>query len=65
MRPVPSPASEDAPRLVSSAENFYYPQEDFLAEQQKGSKWTWTVIRPEAIIGRFLKACPRKAQRLP
>lgn len=51
MRPVPSPASEDAERLVSSAHNFYYPQEDFLAAKQKGAQWTWTVIRPEAIIG--------------
>lgn len=51
MRPVPSPASEDAERLVSSAHNFYYPQEDFLAAKQKGTQWRWTVIRPEAIIG--------------
>ncbi|KAJ5869912.1 hypothetical protein N7455_004853 [Penicillium solitum] len=50
-RPVPWPAHEGHPRLVSAEENFYYYQEDFLAEQQCGSNWTWNVIRPEAIIG--------------
>lgn len=50
-RPVPSPAMEDAPRLVSSEHNFYYPQEDYLVAKQKGANWKWNVIRPEAIIG--------------
>lgn len=50
-QPVPSPAHEDAPRLVSFEQNFYFPQEDFLVAKQKNSNWTWTVIRPEAIIG--------------
>ena len=50
-RSVPWPAREDHPRLASAEENFYYHQEDFLAEQQRGSNWTWNVIRPEAIIG--------------
>ena len=51
LRSVPWPAREEDPRLVSADENFYYHQEDFLAQKQKGSKWTWNVIRPEAIIG--------------
>jgi hypothetical protein len=51
LQPVPSPAKEEDPRLVPFEQNFYYPQEDFLAEMQKGQKWTWNVIRPEAIIG--------------
>lgn len=34
-------------------QNFYYPQEDFLAVMQEGQKWTWNVIRPEAIIGKY------------
>jgi nucleoside-diphosphate-sugar epimerase len=51
LQPVPSPAKEHDPRLVPFEQNFYYPQEDFLAEMQKGQRWTWNVIRPEAIIG--------------
>jgi nucleoside-diphosphate-sugar epimerase len=51
LKPVSSPAREEDPRLVPFDQNFYYPQEDFLAEMQKGQKWTWNVIRPEAIIG--------------
>ena len=49
--PVPSPAREEDPRLDSPIGNFYYPQEDHLISRQEGSKWTWNVIRPEAIIG--------------
>ncbi|CAG7926822.1 unnamed protein product [Penicillium olsonii] len=51
LRSVPWPARENDPRLVPSEENFYYHQEDFLIEQQRGSSWSWNVIRPEAIIG--------------
>jgi nucleoside-diphosphate-sugar epimerase len=49
--PVPSPAREEHPRGESPIGNFYYPQEDYLMEKQKGQSWTWNVIRPEAIIG--------------
>ena len=49
--PVPSPAREVDPRRKASIDNFYFPQEDFLVAKQKGSKWSWNVIRPEAIIG--------------
>ena len=48
--PTATPQEETAPRITLEP-NFYYPQEDFLAEMQKGQKWTWNVIRPEAIIG--------------
>lgn len=51
VRPVPTPAREDQPRLATPDENFYYHQEDYLAEKQHGASWTWNVIRPEAIIG--------------
>jgi nucleoside-diphosphate-sugar epimerase len=51
LRPVPSPAREEDPRLLASADNFYYPQEDFLTSKQKGSKWSYNIIRPQAIIG--------------
>ncbi|KAI9874022.1 MAG: hypothetical protein M1823_007780, partial [Watsoniomyces obsoletus] len=53
--PVPSPAREEDPRSDSPIGNFYYPQEDYLIERQRGQSWTWNVIRPEAIIGHTFK----------
>jgi nucleoside-diphosphate-sugar epimerase len=47
--PFKTPAREDDPRLMPP--NFYYDQEDLLRERQKGSSWTFTVLRPEAICG--------------
>lgn len=47
--PFKTPAREDDPRLMPP--NFYYDQEDFLRERQKGKQWYWTALRPEAIIG--------------
>jgi nucleoside-diphosphate-sugar epimerase len=49
--PVNSPAREEDERRTASIDNFYFPQEDFMTAMQKGQKWTWNVIRPEAIIG--------------
>lgn len=51
LSPVPSPAREEEPRRGRSVDNFYFPQEDYLTSRQKGSSWSWNVIRPEAIIG--------------
>ncbi|KAM3068427.1 hypothetical protein ACMFMG_009564 [Clarireedia jacksonii] len=51
VRAVPIPCRESDPRLMSASENFYYPQEDFLAAKQKESKWTYNVVRPVGIIG--------------
>jgi len=31
--------------------NFYYDQEDFLRAASQGQRWTWTALRPEAVIG--------------
>ncbi|EME46837.1 hypothetical protein DOTSEDRAFT_70713 [Dothistroma septosporum NZE10] len=53
--PVPTPCREDEPRRGDPEENFYFPQEDRLAEKQEGQQWTWNVIRPEAIIGHTSK----------
>lgn len=47
--PFKTPAREDDPRLMSP--NFYYDQEDFLRERQKGKSWHWTALRPEAVCG--------------
>ena len=52
---MPSPIREDDPRSGSPEQNFYFPQEDFLSERQRGQRWTWNVIRPQAIIGHTLK----------
>ncbi|KAF2448062.1 hypothetical protein P171DRAFT_453150 [Karstenula rhodostoma CBS 690.94] len=49
--PVNSPACEKDPKRESPIGNFYYPQEDYLICCQKGQRWTWNVVRPEAIIG--------------
>ncbi|KAB8277634.1 hypothetical protein BDV30DRAFT_234505 [Aspergillus minisclerotigenes] len=35
--------------------NLYYHQEDLLRERQRGTTWSWNVIRPEAIIGYAVK----------
>lgn len=55
LSPVPTPAREGEPRIGPASANFYFPQEDFLAEKQRGQKWSWNVIRPEAIIGHTSK----------
>jgi nucleoside-diphosphate-sugar epimerase len=31
--------------------NFYYDQEDFLRERQRGKQWSWTIFRPPAVCG--------------
>lgn len=43
----PTPAREDDPR--SLAPTFYYAQQDFIAERQKGRAWTWSTSRPHGI----------------
>ncbi|MCK1968554.1 SDR family oxidoreductase [Franconibacter sp. IITDAS19] len=45
----PSPAKESDPRHMPP--NFYYDQEDFLRERAVGKAWSWTALRPEAVIG--------------
>jgi nucleoside-diphosphate-sugar epimerase len=45
----PSPARESDPRHMPP--NFYYDQEDFLRRASIGKRWTWTALRPEAVIG--------------
>jgi nucleoside-diphosphate-sugar epimerase len=47
--PFKTPAREDDPRLMPP--NFYYDQEDFLRERQRGKQWYWTALRPEAVCG--------------
>jgi nucleoside-diphosphate-sugar epimerase len=47
--PFKTPAREDDARLMPP--NFYYDQEDFLRERQRGKAWHWTALRPEATTG--------------
>ena len=47
--PFKTPAREDDPRLMPP--NFYYDQEDLVRECQRGKKWHFTALRPEAVIG--------------
>lgn len=41
-----TPAKENDPRHVWP--NFYYNQQDFLVERQRGKPWTWSALRPQA-----------------
>jgi nucleoside-diphosphate-sugar epimerase len=47
--PFRTPAKEDQERAFPP--NFYYLQQDFLAEQQKGKAWSWSCARPHTICG--------------
>ncbi|WP_433045912.1 NAD(P)H-binding protein [Dactylosporangium sp. CS-033363] len=43
------PARESDPRPALT--NFYWAQEDLLRARQPGSGWTWTILRPTAVVG--------------
>jgi len=47
--PYKIPAKESDARYL--APNFYYAQEDYLSALQQGKSWTWTVLRPQVVIG--------------
>ncbi|MCJ1441275.1 MAG: hypothetical protein MMC23_001761 [Stictis urceolatum] len=51
LTPCSSPLREEEPRSPCWIDNFYYAQEDFLTSQQKHKKWSYNIIRPQAIIG--------------
>ncbi len=51
--PFKTPAKETDPR--SMPPNFYYDQEDFLRRLQEGKRWTWSAVRPEAVLGFAVK----------
>ena len=42
--PLQVPVPEDAPR--ARAPNFYFAQEDFIGNRQRGKRWTYTMARP-------------------
>lgn len=45
--PFRTPACEDDPR--PDFPNFYYDQQDLLAQRQRGRSWTWSASRPTFI----------------
>lgn len=47
--PAPVPAKERWPRHAH--ENFYWLQEDLLRERQPSSDWTFTILRPQFVLG--------------
>lgn len=50
VHPVRAGAREDRDE-DRSIPNFYWAQQDYLAERQKGEVWGWTVLRPALVIG--------------
>ena len=47
--PFKTPSREDDPRHMPP--NFYFDQQDFIAERQKGKAWSWSSARPHATCG--------------
>ncbi len=48
-KPYRTPAREDDRRHMPP--NFYYDQQDWLVERQKGRDWTWSALRPHGVWG--------------
>ncbi len=46
------PNKESDARAMSP--NFYYNQEDLIAERQAGKPWSWTILRPPNVAGRTI-----------
>jgi nucleoside-diphosphate-sugar epimerase len=47
--PYKTPARENDPRHMPP--NFYYDQQDWIQDFQKGKAWTWTTYRPHGLCG--------------
>jgi len=47
--PFKTPAKESDPRHLPP--NMYYDQQDALESRQRGSRWTWSAVRPHAVSG--------------
>jgi nucleoside-diphosphate-sugar epimerase len=50
VRQIPVPAREDRDELKTQP-NFYWNQEDYLRDKQRGQRWSFTIIRPQVIFG--------------
>ncbi len=49
LHPIPVPARERAPR--DPHPNFYWLQEDLVRERAAAAGWTFTILRPQLIVG--------------
>lgn len=47
--PYITPAKEDHPRHFPP--NFYFDQQDYVAQRQAGKSWTWSSFRPHIVCG--------------
>jgi nucleoside-diphosphate-sugar epimerase len=50
VRPLTVPAREGRSEMYEQP-NFYWAQENFLRELQRGKAWHWSVLRPVLIVG--------------
>jgi nucleoside-diphosphate-sugar epimerase len=50
VRPLSVPAREGRSEMYEQP-NFYWAQENFLRELQKGKAWHWSILRPVLIVG--------------
>jgi nucleoside-diphosphate-sugar epimerase len=50
VRPLTVPAREGRSEMYEQP-NFYWAQENFLRELQKGKAWQWSILRPVLIVG--------------
>ena len=50
VRPLGIPARENRSEMHEQP-NFYWNQERFIRERQKGKRWSWTILRPVLIVG--------------
>lgn len=50
VRPIKVPARENRSEMREQP-NFYWAQQDFLTQLQRGKSWHWTILRPVLIIG--------------
>lgn len=50
VKPMRPAAREDRDE-DRSIPNFYWAQQDYLAERQQGQDWGWTILRPSLVVG--------------
>ena len=53
VRPLQVPAREGRSEMREQA-NFYWQQEDYVRERQRGQSWSFTILRPVLIVGEAL-----------
>ena len=46
--PVPVPLTEDLPRGLATP--YYFEQEDFIRERQRGARWSYSTSRPHTFV---------------